>query len=98
MRTVELNNVKYEYTYKSDDLYDVIALMTGGDVFNAAKRCTKLLKNVEDNETNGALRFKLGPLILADIDQNVMVNVAAAKNSPSPSGVAEPRAGGPSSS
>ena len=98
MRTVENNGNKYEYTFKSDDLYDIIALMTAGDKFGAAKRCTKLLRAVEDNEHNAPLRFMLGTAILADLDQNVMASVVAAKNSVEPSAPAPRPAGGPISS
>jgi hypothetical protein len=89
MRTVELNNVRYEYTYTSDDIYDIIAIAATGNILAAAKRCTKLLRHVEDNETNAMLRFKLGNLVMGDMN-TVLGDIDTAKNSPSPSDPQKP--------
>ena len=84
MRYIEHNNIKYEYTYLSDDLYDIIGLATTGHSLDAAKRCTKLLRHVEDNEANAMLRVTLGNLIMADL-KLVIESTDRAKNSAAPS-------------
>jgi hypothetical protein len=85
MRTIQFNNVKYEYTYRSSDLFIIMALMAKNEVFSAASYCAeKLLRQVEDNEANALLRFNLGTLILQDI-QPAMDSAELAKNVPAPS-------------
>jgi hypothetical protein len=84
MRTVEIDNTKYEYTYRAHDLFVIGKLCQAGDAPAAAEHCSKLVQHVEDNERNAMLLVKLGAAVLADIS-NVINEVERVKNSPAPS-------------